>query len=305
MDPIEVVDLCRTAAIKGAPKDIFVPRMFASAEYLMMWDKDPNKVKRMLNELLCGENVGDGLELLYRFGVLDALFPEITSMKNLGDANGRHKDVWEHTKSVVAGVPNTVELRWGALLHDIGKARTRRFQNGRVTFHNHDLVGARMVDNMQERTKLFSDDVELLRTVRMLVLQHLRPASYKASWSDNAVKRFINECGSTAFFEKLMALSQADLTTKIPAKRDRALANRDALKIRVEKALEEINAPKLPKGTMGEIMKKVAAKPGPWLQDLRDHLESMMKVGVLLAGQPVEYYVKAGLEVVESASDQR
>lgn len=302
MDPIEVIELCRDAANDSAtaPEGIFIPHPFNTGDYQQLWLREPKRVRRLLDELLCGKNVGEGLELLLRFDVLPALFPEVSAMKDLGDAEGLHKDVWSHTKSVVSGVPAEVDMRWGALLHDIGKVKTRRFSNGRVTFHNHDAVGARLVDSLHDRTNLFQDDVALLRTVRYLVLEHLRPASYNNKWSDSAVRRLITECGDVRFFEKLMALSRADLTTKNDRKRKSAGARANELEARVGLAIQAANAPKLPKGTMGVIMSKVDAKPGAWLNELRLLMETMMLEGNLAAGQPVDYYVEAGLGLVNT-----
>lgn len=301
MDPIEVIELCRNVAYDslGTPKDAFIPRVFNVGDYQRLWLNEPKKVRALLDELLCGPNVTEGLEMLLRFDVLVALFPELSAMKNLGDADGLHKDVWEHSKRVVAGVPNQLELRWGALLHDIGKVRTRRIVDGKVTFHNHDRVGARMVDGLHNRTKLFQDDVALLRTVRLLVLYHLRPASYKPSWTDSAVRRLVTECGDPRFFERLMTLSRADLTTKVPAKRDKARKRADELEARVRKVIEDASAPRLPKGTMGIIMSKVPIKPGKWLNDTRDTLESMMKAGLLPVDCNVDFYVAEGLKLIE------
>jgi poly(A) polymerase len=304
VDPIEVVQLCVRGAFKGAPGDLVVPRIFSPVDYEMAWRRDPVKVRKLFNELLCAQYADVGLELMMRAGVFDAFLPELTAIRNLGDdPAASFKDVWEHTKQVVMSVPPQEDLRWGSLFHDIGKAKTRRVVNGRVTFHNHDRVGARMVDALHDRTRLFMNDVALLRTVRYLVMEHLRPAGYNPEWTDSAVRRLVTECGDVRFFEKLMLLSRADLTTKNPKKRERCLARAAELEKRVAHIVDIDNAPRLPKGTMGIIMEKVAARPGPWLQAVREQLEAMMKAGVLLANQPTDYYVKAGLDIVEQAAD--
>lgn len=305
MDPVEVVQLCVEGATKGAPTELVVPHIFAIGDYESMWRRDPVKVRKLLSELLCAAHADVGLELLMRSGALHAIFPELVAIKNLGEdpIASLHKDVWEHTKQVVMGVPPQEDLRWGSLFHDIGKARTRRVARGRVTFHNHDRVGARMVDALHDRTRLFMNDVALLRTVRYLVMEHLRPAGYNPEWTDSAVRRLVTECGDVRFFEKLMLLSRADLTTKNPKKRERCMSRAAELEKRVAHIIEVDNAPRLPKGTMGIIMSKVAAKPGPWLQGVRDHLESMMKAGVLECDRDVDYYVKAGLDLVETWAD--
>lgn len=300
MDPIEVIDLCRKAAYDevGMPKDMHVPCPFGIGDYENLWRNEPKRVRKLLDELLCGPRVDEGLELLLKFDVFYALFPEISAMRGMGDEGGLHKDVWAHTKKVVAGVPPELDLRWGALFHDVGKVKTRKTVNGRVTFHNHDRVGARIVDRLNNRTNLFADDVALLRTVRYLVLEHLRPAGYNAEWTDSAVRRLVTECGDPRFFEKLMALSRADLTTKNPKKRARCLARGHELEQRVAQVIAIDNAPKLPKGTMGIIMSRVTKKPGAWLNELRSELEVMMKVGTLPSGRDASYYVEAGLLVI-------
>jgi len=224
----------------------------------------------------------------------------LVAIKGMGDAKGLHKDVWAHTKAVVEGVPNKLELRWGALLHDIGKARTRRFVGGKVTFHNHDVVGAEMVDSIQTRLNLFQDDIALLRTVRYLVLRHLRPANYKRSWSDSAVRRLITECGDKDFFEKLMLLSRADLTTKRFDVREKAKAKADALEQHVAKILETDAIPKLPKFTMGMILERSGKKPGKWLSIVKDELDVKLAHDDIPGGKDPEFYAILGLEIAKA-----
>ena len=297
MDPIDVIELCRKAShdTVGLPKDAFVPRHFNAGDFQNAWRLEPKKIRRLLDELLCGPRVADGLNLLLRFDVLYALFPEVSAMRALGDGEGMHKDVWDHTCAVVAGVPPEVDLRWGALMHDIGKVRTRRVIDGKVTFHNHDAVGAQLVDRLHDRTKLFQDDVALLRTVRYLVLEHLRPAGYNPEWTDSAVRRLITEYGSPRFFEKLMLLSRADLTTKNPKKRARAMARAAELEQRVAQVTKEDNAPKLPKGTMGEVLARSGKQPGRWLNVVREDMEANMASGGIPADRDIEFYVEKAL----------
>lgn len=303
MDAIEIFEICKEAANKGISTNVdnvFVPKLFNEGDYQVLWNGNTQKIRKILDEIMCAEHVGLGLDLLMRFGVFNAIFPEISAMYHLGDdQRDLHKDVWEHTKAVISGVPNTLELRYGALFHDIGKVKTRRFNAGRVTFHNHDRVGAKIVDNVNNRTKLFENDVKLLRTVRALVMQHLRPANYNKNWSDSAVRRLVTECGDTNFFEKLMLLSRSDLTTKNQKKRSRAVRNGDELEARVKRVIEIDNAPKLPKGTMGIILEASGKKPGPWLNTLRVKLEEFMKDGSIGVNESVSFYVELGMTFIE------
>lgn len=300
MDPIELLGLCRRAAEEGAPADIVVPRLFTAGDFENAWRNNPTSVRAQLDATLCAAHPGDGLELLLRSGALHALLPELVAIRNLGDdpEAALHKDVWDHTKRVVAGVPNQLELRWGALMHDIGKARTRRVEQGRITFHNHDVVGAKMVDGIQRRLRLFHDDEALLTTVRSLVLNHLRPAGYKPSWADSGVRRLLSDVGGMRGFERLMALSRADLTTKNVAKRDRALSRGRELEERVRATFASDNAPKLPKGVMGTIITQVGMEPGRWVNAVRAQLEDAMKAGTLPPDANVDFYVTAGLKLI-------
>lgn len=301
MDPIEILELCREGAVKGAPIDLIVPKIFSTGDYEAMWKNDPAKVRRILDELLCGAYPGDGLELLMKSGAIYALLPELESMRNLGDdpAAALHKDVWEHTKKVVSGVPAQIELRWGALFHDVGKSRTRRvYPNGTVTFHNHDIVGAKMVDRIEQRLDLFGDDDSLFITVRLLVLNHLRPASYKKSWSDSGVRRLLTDLGGVRNFERLMALSRADLTTKNVSKRDHALSRGRELEARVKEIYAQDNAPKLPKGTMGIIIERKIVTVGPGLALLRSALEGAMYRGKLPVDKDAEWYATEGVKIL-------
>ncbi len=303
MDPLDLLGLCRRAAEEGVPGDLVVPRVFSPGDYWAVWRRDPRAVRAHLDALLCAAHPADGLELLLRSGALHALVPELVAIRDLGDdpEAALHKDVWDHTKRVVAGVPNLLELRWGALMHDIGKAKTRRIERGKVTFHGHDAVGAKMVDNIQRRLKLFGDDEALLGIVRSLVLNHLRPAQYKKDWADSGVRRLLSDMGGPTGFERLMALSRADLTTKNAVKRDRALARGRELEARVSQVFMADNAPRLPKGAMGIVLERSGMKPGAWLNDLRAVLEREMELGALPAGEPAEFYAAEGLRRLELA----
>jgi poly(A) polymerase len=260
-------------------------------------------LRKIYDEALCSADPGAELEKLLHDGALKAL-PEVEILVRLGeDSHGLHKDVWAHTKAVVAGVPNQLELRWAALLHDIGKARTRRMlPGGKVTFHGHDIVGARQVDDIQGRLGLF--EPALLTTVRSLVLHHLRPASYKHLWTESAVRRLITEVGDMDTFNRLMTLSRADLTTKVPARRQRAMARAAELEARVNEVLAVDNRPKLPKGTMGLVIERTQRVPGAWLREIQGELEARMAAGTLASDLSAEQYATIAIELaVEKSID--
>lgn len=300
MDPIELLELCVKGAEEGAPDDLIVPRIFTIGEYEDLYQRNPLRVRALLDAILCGQHCADGMELLLKSGCLEALFPEIREMKGLGEdpKSALHKDVWEHTKQVVAGVPPQLELRWGALMHDIGKARTRKFVNGRVTFHQHDIVGAKMLDRIDQRLDLFRVDHSLFTTVRALVLNHLRPAAYKKSWGDSGVRRLLVDIGDLRNFERLMALSRADLTTKRADKRARALSRATELEVRVKEVYAADNAPRLPKGTMGVIIERKVIPVGPGLNVLRNALEGAIRRGELPSDKDADWYATEGVSIL-------
>src|SRR5439155_1149214 len=135
------------------------------------------------------------------------------------EAGRRHKDVWEHTKQVVRQSVPRLEVRWAALLHDIGKVPTRTFTaDGGVHFHRHSEVGARMFEDIARR---FAFERPLKQKIRFLILHHLRANQYDGSWTDSAVRRFDREMESHLL--DLLDLSRADITSKRPGKRQAAL----------------------------------------------------------------------------------
>ena len=147
-----------------------------------------------------------------------------------------------------------LEVRWAALLHDIGKVKTRSIApNGEVHFFGHAEVGARMFDKIDRRLPLFAKDEALKGTVRALILHHLRASQYDASWTDSAVRRFAKEMGE--LLGDLLDLSRADITTKRPEKKRKGLRQISELADRVRKVQEEdALVPPLPGGIGDAIM---------------------------------------------------
>ena len=136
------------------------------------------------------------------------------------------------------------------------------------------------------------------RTVRYLVLEHLRPAGYDPRWTDSAVRRLITECGDNRFFEKLMLLSRADLTTKNPKKRERCGRRADELVARVERVIAADSAPKLPKGTMGIIIENGFVTVGPALGKVRADLERALLDGRLPPDKDANWYATEGFNAI-------
>jgi poly(A) polymerase len=251
----------------------------------------PPVVRVALDRILLGDAPEAGLDALLDGGVLGAILPEVHAMVGFSDGEWRHKDVWKHTKQVVAQAVPRVEVRWGALLHDIGKVRTRTISpDGEVHFFGHAEVGARMFDKMHRRVSLFEGEETLRDQIRFLILHHLRAAQYDASWTDSAVRRFAKEIGP--HLEDLLCLSRADITTKRPEKKRRGLRQIDELESRVRKVLEEdAKIPPLPKGLGTEISARFGIPPSPALGSLMRALTVAVETGEVPAQQPADVYL--------------
>jgi poly(A) polymerase len=240
---------------------------------------EPGAVRARLDRVMMGEHADLGLDALLTGGVLDAILPEVKAMVGFGDGEWRHKDVWKHTKQVVIQSGERLELRWGALFHDIGKVKTRSIApNGEVHFFGHAEVGARMFDKLERRQRLFAADESLRETIRFLVLHHLRASQYDGKWTDSAVRRFAREMG--ARLDDLLCLSRADITTKRPEKKRRGVTLIDELGRRITELAElDAKQPPLPTGVGSDIMKAFGLPPSRLIGDIKRALEAAIEAG--------------------------
>ncbi|HVZ72367.1 MAG TPA: HDIG domain-containing protein [Polyangia bacterium] len=269
--PLVITEAARAAAPLAA--QIAAPRLRAGIEAVIM-----------------GRSLEVGLQWMHDAGLLAVVLPELEATVDFSqEAGRRHKDVWEHTKQVVLqSVPKTT-VRWSALLHDIGKVSTRAFlPDGKVTFHRHAEVGARMFDPIARR--LGFDKGERFK-VRFLIMNHLRANAYEPAWTDAAVRRFDHEMGD--HLEELLDLSRADVTSRRPGRRQEAVGNIHALKERIL-AIRELDArvPPLPPGLGNLIMEAFALPPSKRIGDLRKLCEDAVERGDLQERQEAAYYVE-------------
>ncbi|MBL8604776.1 MAG: HDIG domain-containing protein [Myxococcales bacterium] len=250
------------------------------------------RVRASLERVLMGRHPDEGLDALLEVGALELLLPEINAMVGFGDGEWRHKDVWKHTKQVVRQAVPRTEVRWAALLHDIGKIKTRRIEpNGEVHFFGHAEVGASMFDRLQRRLPLFKGEDALSSSVRFLILHHLRASQYDDSWTDSAVRRFAKEMGGC--MGDLLDLSRADITTKRPEKKRRGLEAISELAARVRQIQDEdARVPPLPKGVGTAISATFGIAPSPRLGELMKKLKEAVEGGELDAQREAEYYLE-------------
>jgi len=247
------------------------------------------QLRAAIEAVIMSRSLDVGLQWMHDAGVLAAVLPELEATVDFSqEAGRRHKDVWEHTKQVVVqSVPNPL-VRWAALLHDVGKVPTRvMLPDGKVTFHRHAEIGARMWDPIGKR--LGFDRAERQK-IRFLVLHHLRANAYEPSWTDAAVRRFDHEMGEN--LEDLLHLSRADVTSRRPGRRQEAVANIHALKERIL-AIRELDArvPPLPPGLGNAIMETFALPPSKRIGDLRKLCEEAVERGELEERRDAAYYV--------------
>nr|WP_274387490.1 CCA tRNA nucleotidyltransferase [Salsipaludibacter albus] len=277
-DPLRMVRLARFAARLDADID---DDTFAAATDMAdrLTTISAERIRDELLKLMAGAHPATGLQLLVDTGLDVHVVPELRVLSTLRDPLHRHKDVWAHTLAVIDNAialeqdgPDVV-LRLAALLHDIGKADTREIHaDGTVTFHHHDVVGARMA---RHRLRELTFDKDSIKAISELVRLHLRFHTYKMGWTDAAVRRYVRDAGD--LLERLNILTRADVTTG-NARRARAIQNRmDDLEVRIDKlaAQEELAAMRPPLDG-NQVMAHTGMDPGPrvgrawdWLLELR------------------------------------
>ncbi|MEV6650114.1 CCA tRNA nucleotidyltransferase [Streptomyces sp. NPDC051219] len=271
-DPLRMMRAARFAAqldFEVAPE--VVEAMTSMAERIEIVSAE--RVRDEFNKLLLSPNPCKGLGLLVGTGIADRVVPELPALRLESDEHHRHKDVYEHSLTVLeqaidleaprdepGGGPDLV-LRLAALLHDIGKPRTRRFEtDGRVSFHHHEVVGAKMTRKRMTALKYSND---MVKDVSKLVELHLRFHGYgTGEWTDSAVRRYVRDAGP--LLERLHKLTRSDCTTRNKRKANALSRAYDGLEERIAqlKEQEELDAIR-PDLDGNEIMEVLGVGPGP------------------------------------------
>lgn len=261
-DPLRMVRLARfTATLEATPDEGALAASRAMAERLEVVSRE--RIRDELDKLLVAARPAPGLDVLVDTGLADQFLPEVSALRMEHDPVHHHKDVYAHTLAVVEGCPADHVLRLAALLHDIGKPATREFHSdGRVTFHHHEVVGARMAERRLRELR-YSKDV--ISDVRNLVYLHLRFHGYADNpWTDAAVRRYVRDAGSPTQLWRLNQLTRADVTTRNRAKARRLQAAVSDLEARIERLQEEEELSKVRPPIDGHaIMEHLGIPPGP------------------------------------------
>jgi poly(A) polymerase len=250
----------------------------------------PERIYAILTPPLCDRHPEAVLQWLRDTKILVHLLPELEATVTFAqEGERRHKDVWEHTKAVVRQSVPRPTVRWGAVLHDIGKVTTRRFlPDGRVTFHGHAEEGVRMFRRGVVKRIAFPPDVR--KQVELLIRHHLRAGQYDGGWTDSAVRRFHRDM--EPFLRDLLDLSRADVTSKRPGKRARCLRLITELAQRIERLEADDQKPKpLPAGLGNALMHGLSLPPGKHIGELRERLEVLFEAGEIEGGREPEYYL--------------
>lgn len=225
------------------------------------------RVAAELDKLVLGDDPTAGIDLLVQTGMGEVVLPEVGGMQMAIDEHHQHKDVYQHSLTVLRQAialeddgPDLV-LRWAALLHDIGKPATRRHEaNGGVSFHHHEVVGAKMV---RKRLRALKYSKQMVEDISQLVYLHLRFHGYgDGKWTDSAVRRYVTDAGP--LLPRLHKLVRADCTTRNKRRAARLQASYDRLESRIaELAAQEDLARVRPDLDGNQIMELLGIPAGP------------------------------------------
>jgi len=236
------------------------------------------RIRDEMTKLLMSHNPRIGITILVDTGLAATFIPEIPQLRLEVDEHHHHKDVYEHSITVLEqaialenrlGGPNLV-IRLAALLHDIGKPKTRALiPGGGVSFHHHEVVGARLA---KSRLKALRYSGEIIDDVETLIALHLRFHGYgDGEWTDSAVRRYVRDAGP--LLDHLHVLTRADCTTRNARKAARLAATYDGLEDRIAVLMEEEELSKIrPDLDGGEVMRLLNLKPGAAVGKALDYL---------------------------------
>jgi poly(A) polymerase len=266
-DPLRMLRAARFIAGYGlVPDDALVEAVRRLAPRLEI--VSPERVRMELDKLIVVPDPSPGLWFVVDTGLADEFLPELPAMRLEQDPIHHHKDVLAHTIAVVAKTRPDRLVRLAALLHDVGKPKTRSFGPNGVSFHHHEVVGARMARERMQALRYPNDEID---EVAQLVYLHLRFHTYAMGWTDSAVRRFVRDAGD--LLDELIELTRCDCTTRNERKA-RALARRmDELEERIAVLREQEELAAIRPDLDGrQVMEHLGLEPGPTVGEALDFL---------------------------------
>ncbi len=226
------------------------------------------RLRAELDKLVVVERPGEGLWFLVRTGLAAEFLPELPALALEQDPVHRHKDVLAHSIAVVEKVPAERIVRLAALFHDVGKPRTRAFGPSGVTFHHHEVVGARMTRDRMRALRYPKDDVD---AVARLVELHLRFHTYRSGWSDSAIRRYVRDAGP--LLDRLNKLSRGDCTTRNQRKAAELAERMDRLEEDIARLRQKEELAAIRPDLDGrQVMEQLGVTPGKVVGEALAHL---------------------------------
>ena len=297
-DPLRVLRAVRLAA----QLDFAIDRDTAAAmrrQATGLGTISAERIGAEMHLIMASDRPHRAIVTLLELGLLGFVIPELVAMQStVQDDRHEHKDVFAHTMRVLAGTPNRLELRWGALLHDVGKPVTKSVRRGRVHFYGHAEVGARMARAILERLRA---DNRLTDRVSHIVALHMRANGYESSWTDGAVRRLIREAGEE--LDNLIDLSWADITSYQPRRVEAGRARVAELRERCDRLVAEQDVAAIDSPLDGHaLMELFQRPPGPWIKPVKQHLLNLVLDGEL-DPDDTDGATEIARELVERESD--
>lgn len=239
------------------------------------------RIRDEMNKLLLSPHPSQGLDLLVELGLMEWIVPEVLELRGVSQRPtpraASTKDIYAHVLRVVDQSSPRLVTRWGALLHDIAKPRTRSVEDNKVHFFGHEDIGAHMAKDILKRLHF---DRDFIQSVSSIVHMHMRANAYASDWTDGAVRRLMIDSGDN--LPDLLDLSRADITSYRTDKINRAAARVSELAIRCQQLEAEAERVPIKSPLDGnELMEMFDRGPGPWLRPIKEHLLGLVIDGML------------------------
>ncbi len=257
-DPLRMLRAARfVARFNMTPEPALVDAVRAMHDRMKIVSAE--RIRDELDKLVVVPRATPGLVFVVETGLASEFLPELPALALEQDPVHRHKDVLAHTFAVVDKASPVRLLRLACLLHDVGKPKTRSFGPEGVTFHHHEVVGARMVRERMTALRYSSADTDV---VTRLVELHLRFHTYRMGWTDRAVRRYVRDAGP--LLDMLNELTRCDCTTRDKAKAQALARRMDELELRIAELREQEEIDSIRPGLDGkEVMEHLGVGPGP------------------------------------------